>query len=238
MLSSCHVRPTHEQEGPVFVRNQGIAILSRVVPLQTTDIEPTIPRTAQLRLGQTTTMCRFLVRRCATSIQIHRYPAHPLTPRFLPQVYKGSDEILLSKLVLDPAHSILKQSFDSRLRLVSLARRTTHASWKLSLTCACLPTIGYPPRAEQCRWLWHWLLHRPETGRRALPLHLDDTGLELREPTTAGLQDGVAPDIRPCPRHHRGLSERGQLPPFLPRQLDVDAQRRARRVEADQAEAW
>jgi glutamine amidotransferase len=35
------------------------------------------------------------------------------------QVYKGSDEILLSKLVLDPAHSILKQSFDSRLRLVS-----------------------------------------------------------------------------------------------------------------------
>ncbi|KAK3948497.1 nucleophile aminohydrolase [Pseudoneurospora amorphoporcata] len=35
--------------------------------------------------------------------------------RFL--VYKGSDEILLSKLVLDPAHSILKQSFDSRLRL-------------------------------------------------------------------------------------------------------------------------
>ncbi|KAK3901158.1 nucleophile aminohydrolase [Staphylotrichum tortipilum] len=35
--------------------------------------------------------------------------------RFL--VYKGSDEILLSKLVLNPAHSILKQSFDSRLRL-------------------------------------------------------------------------------------------------------------------------
>ncbi|EGS17265.1 amidophosphoribosyltransferase-like protein [Thermochaetoides thermophila DSM 1495] len=35
--------------------------------------------------------------------------------RFL--VYKGTDEILLSKLVLDPAHSILKQSFDSRLRL-------------------------------------------------------------------------------------------------------------------------
>ncbi|KAK4150078.1 nucleophile aminohydrolase [Chaetomidium leptoderma] len=35
--------------------------------------------------------------------------------RFL--VYKGSDEILLSKLVLNPSHSILKQSFDSRLRL-------------------------------------------------------------------------------------------------------------------------
>ncbi|KAM0486506.1 hypothetical protein ACHAP7_002308 [Fusarium lateritium] len=35
--------------------------------------------------------------------------------RFL--VYKGSDEILLSSLILDPTHSILKQSFDSRLRL-------------------------------------------------------------------------------------------------------------------------
>ncbi|KAI0123017.1 nucleophile aminohydrolase [Xylariales sp. AK1849] len=35
--------------------------------------------------------------------------------RFL--VYRGSDEILISKLILDPTHSILKQSFDSRLRL-------------------------------------------------------------------------------------------------------------------------
>ncbi|CAL3969317.1 hypothetical protein PZA11_006108 [Diplocarpon coronariae] len=35
--------------------------------------------------------------------------------RFL--VYKGSDEILLSKLILDPTHSILTQSFDCRLRL-------------------------------------------------------------------------------------------------------------------------
>ncbi|ORY71800.1 nucleophile aminohydrolase [Pseudomassariella vexata] len=35
--------------------------------------------------------------------------------RFL--VFRGSDEILLSKLILDPTHSILKQSFDSRLRL-------------------------------------------------------------------------------------------------------------------------
>ena len=36
--------------------------------------------------------------------------------RFL--VYKGKDEILLSKLILSPAHSILTQSYDSRLRLV------------------------------------------------------------------------------------------------------------------------
>ncbi|KAI9640206.1 glutamine amidotransferase subunit [Ciborinia camelliae] len=35
--------------------------------------------------------------------------------RFL--VYKGSDAILLSKIILEPTHSILNQSFDSRLRL-------------------------------------------------------------------------------------------------------------------------
>lgn len=57
-------------------------------------------------------MCRFLVS-C-----LHRTALIPLT---LDQVYKGSDEILLSKLILDPSHSILTQSFDSRLRLVRLA---------------------------------------------------------------------------------------------------------------------
>jgi len=35
------------------------------------------------------------------------------------QVYKGSDEVLLSKLILEPTHSILRQSWDARLRLVS-----------------------------------------------------------------------------------------------------------------------
>lgn len=35
--------------------------------------------------------------------------------RFL--VYRGTDEILLSKLITDPTHSILRQSYDSRLRL-------------------------------------------------------------------------------------------------------------------------
>lgn len=43
--------------------------------------------------------------------------------RFL--VYRGSDEILLSKLILDPTHSILRQSFDSRLRLVSCTTLAT-----------------------------------------------------------------------------------------------------------------
>ncbi|KAI4290148.1 MAG: hypothetical protein L6R35_000577 [Caloplaca aegaea] len=37
--------------------------------------------------------------------------------RFL--VYKGKDQILLSKLILEPQHSILTQSYDSRLRLDS-----------------------------------------------------------------------------------------------------------------------
>ena len=37
--------------------------------------------------------------------------------RFL--VYKGKDEILLSKLILEPQHSILTQSYDSRLRMVN-----------------------------------------------------------------------------------------------------------------------
>lgn len=35
------------------------------------------------------------------------------------QVYKGTDEIRLSKLITEPSHSILTQSYDSRLRLVS-----------------------------------------------------------------------------------------------------------------------
>lgn len=42
-----------------------------------------------------------------------------------PQVYKGRNEILLSNLILDPAHSILTQSYDSRLRLVCWASTCT-----------------------------------------------------------------------------------------------------------------
>ncbi len=37
------------------------------------------------------------------------------------QVYKGKDEILLSKLILEPAHSILTQSYDCRLRMVGFS---------------------------------------------------------------------------------------------------------------------
>lgn len=56
------------------------------------------------------------------------------------QVYKGSDEVLLSSLILDPVHSILKQSFDSRLRLVSLV-----SQYLLSEHATCLSSRGLPP---------------------------------------------------------------------------------------------
>ncbi len=60
-------------------------------------------------------MCRFLV----GNDGIPEAPRVGTQKLINDQVYKGSDEILLSKLILDPTHSILKQSFDSRLRLVS-----------------------------------------------------------------------------------------------------------------------
>lgn len=46
------------------------------------------------------------------------------------QVYKGKDEILLSKLILEPQHSILTQSYDSRLRMV----RSLHLDQLSSIT--------------------------------------------------------------------------------------------------------
>ncbi|KAG9243272.1 nucleophile aminohydrolase [Calycina marina] len=60
--------------------------------------------------------------------------------RFL--VYKGSDEILLSKLILDPAHSILTQSFDSRLRL---DRRRPHNGDGFGIGYYTDPKLGPEP---------------------------------------------------------------------------------------------
>lgn len=40
------------------------------------------------------------------------------------QIYKGRNEIRLSKLVTEPSHSILTQSYDSRLRLVGALPHT------------------------------------------------------------------------------------------------------------------
>lgn len=37
------------------------------------------------------------------------------------KVYKGKDEILLSKLILEPQHSVLRQSYDCRLREVTIS---------------------------------------------------------------------------------------------------------------------
>lgn len=123
-----------------------------------------------------------------------------LTCHLFAQVYKGSDEILLSKLILDPSHSILKQSFDSRLRLVCSQQPTRpHARHPLTTL------TGHPTRPEQCRWLRHRLLHGPEARVRPLPLHLDHTGMELHEPPPHRLQDGLAPDLRARARHDRGI---------------------------------
>ncbi|PHH78967.1 hypothetical protein CDD80_5908 [Ophiocordyceps camponoti-rufipedis] len=61
--------------------------------------------------------------------------------RFL--VYKGSDEILLSKLILDPVHSILKQSFDSRLRLDT--RRGQNNADGFGIGFYTDPKLGAPP---------------------------------------------------------------------------------------------
>lgn len=51
------------------------------------------------------------------------------------QVYKGKDEILLSKLILDPTHSILTQSYDSRLRLVLPRDATSPGATHLLTVC-------------------------------------------------------------------------------------------------------
>jgi hypothetical protein len=89
-------------------------------------------------------MCRFLV-----SVQAV-LGAEACTNA--PQVYKGSDEILLSKLILDPTHSVLTQSFDSRLRL-DLRRPHNGSFW---------PRLIITPADQPRRWLWHRLLHRSQ----------------------------------------------------------------------------
>lgn len=60
--------------------------------------------------------------------------------RFL--VYKGKDEILLSKLILDPTHSILTQSYDSRLRL---DRRRPHNGDGFGVGYYTSPALGPEP---------------------------------------------------------------------------------------------
>ncbi|KAF2398598.1 N-terminal nucleophile aminohydrolase [Trichodelitschia bisporula] len=60
--------------------------------------------------------------------------------RFL--VYKGRDEILLSELILSPAHSILTQSYDSRLRL---DRRRPHNGDGFGVGYYTSPALGPEP---------------------------------------------------------------------------------------------
>jgi hypothetical protein len=58
-------------------------------------------------------MCRFLV-----SSSFSRLGDLGAETNEYQQIYKGRNEIRLSKLVTEPSHSILTQSYDSRLRLV------------------------------------------------------------------------------------------------------------------------
>jgi glutamine amidotransferase len=57
-------------------------------------------------------------------------------------VYKGRDPILLSNLILDPAHSILTQSYDSRLRL---DRRRPHNGDGFGVGYYTDPLLGPEP---------------------------------------------------------------------------------------------
>ncbi|KAF2466079.1 N-terminal nucleophile aminohydrolase [Lindgomyces ingoldianus] len=57
-------------------------------------------------------------------------------------VYKGKDEILLSELILNPTHSILTQSFDSRLRL---DRRRPHNGDGFGIGYYTSPSLGPEP---------------------------------------------------------------------------------------------
>ncbi|EDU48839.1 glutamine amidotransferase [Pyrenophora tritici-repentis] len=57
-------------------------------------------------------------------------------------VYKGKDEILLSELILNPSHSILTQSFDSRLRL---DRRRPHNGDGFGIGYYTTPSLGPTP---------------------------------------------------------------------------------------------
>ncbi|KAF1832648.1 N-terminal nucleophile aminohydrolase [Decorospora gaudefroyi] len=57
-------------------------------------------------------------------------------------VYKGKDEILLSDLILNPSHSILTQSFDSRLRL---DRRRPHNGDGFGIGYYTSPSLGPEP---------------------------------------------------------------------------------------------
>ncbi|KAJ4290502.1 glutamine amidotransferase subunit [Kalmusia sp. IMI 367209] len=57
-------------------------------------------------------------------------------------VYKGKDEILLSELILNPTHSILTQSFDSRL---SLDTRRPHNGDGFGIGYYTSPSLGPEP---------------------------------------------------------------------------------------------
>lgn len=80
-------------------------------------------------------------------VSLYGAPNHPISTR-LPQpsnttqVYKGTHPILLSTLILEPSHSILTQSFDSRLRL---DRRRPHNGDGFGIGYYTSPSLGPEP---------------------------------------------------------------------------------------------
>lgn len=120
-------------------------------------------------------MCRFLVRSVPQSFTSRANVAN--------KIYKGRNEIRLSKLVTEPSHSILTQSYDSRLRLVGVPI-WLDVSWSTHVVSRSQPTNmiykGQPPSC-QWRWIWRGILHRSQTWTRALHFHFNITRLELRQ---------------------------------------------------------
>ncbi|KAI4666003.1 uncharacterized protein J4E78_003468 [Alternaria triticimaculans] len=75
-----------------------------------------------------------------TQLPFHTFGTRVTTSAFM--VYKGKDEILLSELILNPSHSILTQSFDSRLRL---DRRRPHNGDGFGIGYYTCPSLGPTP---------------------------------------------------------------------------------------------
>lgn len=111
------------------------------------------------------------------------------------QVYKGKDEILLSKLILEPQHSVLRQSYDCRLRMVCII---------LQPCCKnVLKSYSGPETASQCRWIWCRILHAPFSWPRALHLYLHNSRLELHKSGAACLENHFLANLCSRTSHHR-----------------------------------
>ena len=201
--------------------------------------------------------------KCAASSCVLDQTLHDPSTRHLgltdspAQVYKGKDEILLSKLILEPSHSILTQSYDSRLRLVSRSSSSAKSARSPSLTLSSHPIPpslilypstpppphhplsklssrtprltppGHPPPAQRRR-LRRRVLHIPGARPVPMPVHVHDPRLELHQPVAAGRENDLVAHLRARARHDVGRARGRQLPPVPAPDADVHAQRQHR----------